>query len=503
MASFGRAPAPVFGSTRKVNALDAQGYRVAGASGMHTVDPEEEAAYLEWFNKSFQDDADIGSFVPLAPDQLFTLLVEPYVWCKLLNRASPGAFTAEQVRSMKGQTRRIQQVNNLNAIIEKARAIGCQLVNISGADIADGSKTLILSMLWQVLERGLLSSISLNRQPELRKLLERGETIEDLQHLPPYDLLLRWVNYHLANSDTSRRITNFGSDIKDSEVYTHLLYQVGRFDGCDMSPLQNRNLVDRAAAVLVQADKIGCRRFVKKETIVAGNERLNLAFVATIFNERNGLNLPLGQCTFEPKAIQLTAPEGGYATASFKIWNQGRGPMLWAADHPHWVRTAEPRQGYLECGAWQTVHLTAHCTTAGDVRGALEITGGEAPAPLPVSVRVVPGVLEIEPAELVFEVPELGQCRRQLSIRNAGAGAMTWRLEMGPADPRDRAPTGARTQYLEATSGGARAPRQPEGFGTRRASVVVSGGGYRREIPCTISSLQGVLRVDPPQLLFE
>eukprot|EP00741_Cyanophora_paradoxa_P010001 tig00000157_g9687.t1 len=406
MASFGRAPAPVFGSTRKVNALDAQGYRVAGASGMHTVDPEEEAAYLEWFNKSLQDDADIGSFVPLAPDQLFALLVEPYVWCKLLNRPSPGVFTAEQVRSMKGQTRRIQQ---------------------------------------------------------------------------------------------------------DSEVYTHLLYQVGRFDGCDMSPLQNRNLVDRAAAVLVQADKIGCRRFVKKETIVAGNERLNLAFVATIFNERNGLNLPLGQCTFEPKAIQLTAPEGGYATASFKIWNQGRGPMLWAADHPHWIRTAEPRQGYLECGAWQTVHLTVLCATAGDVRGALEITGGEAPAALPVSVRVVPGVLEIEPAELVFEVPELGQCRRQLSIRNAGAGSMTWRLEMGPgpgpARGEDAVPRGdERGGTLEARQAAcieARAPRQPEGFGTRRASVVVSGGGYRREIPCTISSLQGVLRVDPPQLLLE
>lgn len=44
--------------------------------------------------------------------------------------------------------------------------------------------------------------------------------------LSPEQILIRWVNYHLARSTCGRQISNFTSDIKDSVSYIHLLHQI-------------------------------------------------------------------------------------------------------------------------------------------------------------------------------------------------------------------------------------------------------------------------------------
>ncbi len=36
----------------------------------------------------------------------------------------------------------------------------------------------------------------------------------------------RWVNYHLKAAGCARELTNFGADIKDSEIYTYLMAQI-------------------------------------------------------------------------------------------------------------------------------------------------------------------------------------------------------------------------------------------------------------------------------------
>jgi len=73
---------------------------------------------------------------------------------------------------------------------------------------------------------GLLADINLQNHPGLVALLEEGETLEDLMKLSPEELLIRWVNYHLARSNCGRRISNFTTDIKDSVAYIHLLHQI-------------------------------------------------------------------------------------------------------------------------------------------------------------------------------------------------------------------------------------------------------------------------------------
>ena len=60
------------------------------------------------------------------------------------------------------------------------------------------------------------------------------------------------------------RVTNFSSDVKDGENYTVLLNQLAPNE-CSRGPLQVQDLLQRAEQVLVNADKLGCRKFLRSE----------------------------------------------------------------------------------------------------------------------------------------------------------------------------------------------------------------------------------------------
>lgn len=47
--------------------------------------------------------------------------------------------------------------------------------------------------------------------------------------------------------------------------------------------------------MLKQADRLGCRQFVTAGDVVSGNSKLNLAFVATLFNKYPALTKPENQ----------------------------------------------------------------------------------------------------------------------------------------------------------------------------------------------------------------
>lgn len=79
------------------------------------------------------------------------------------------------------------------------------------------------------------------------------------------------------------RVANFSSDVKDAENYAVLLAQIAP-EHCDRRPLQTRDLLQRAEQVLQNADTLGCRKFLTPSSLVAGNPKLNLAFVANLFN---------------------------------------------------------------------------------------------------------------------------------------------------------------------------------------------------------------------------
>eukprot|EP00966_Prymnesium_polylepis_P041161 954945-Prymnesium_polylepis.1 len=60
----------------------------------------------------------------------------------------------------------------------------------------------------------LLAKINLKENPNLIRLLQEGETLEQLLRLPPEKLLMRWFNHHLEQSGCSRRLRNWGPDLQ-------------------------------------------------------------------------------------------------------------------------------------------------------------------------------------------------------------------------------------------------------------------------------------------------
>lgn len=104
--------------------------------------------------------------------------------------------------------------------------------------------------------------------------------------------------------------------MKDAENYTVLLSQIAP-ECCDRAPLQTRDLLQRAEQVLQNADKLDCRKFLTPSSLVAGNPKLNLAFVANLFNTRPALD-PI---TEEEKAqVDDFDAEGEREARVFTLW---------------------------------------------------------------------------------------------------------------------------------------------------------------------------------------
>lgn len=180
----------------------------------------------------------------------------------------------------------------------------------------DGITHLVLGLMWQVIKIGLLSKVDLKHHPELYRLLEPGETIEDLLKLPAEQILLRWFNYHLREAGHPRRVNNFSGDIKDSECYTILLNQIAPKNlGVNKSALNETDPNKRAEKMLEQAEKMNCRKFVRPKDVCDGNPKLNLAFVANLFN-----NFPALEPVEEIEIIEETREE-----KTFRNWMNSLG----------------------------------------------------------------------------------------------------------------------------------------------------------------------------------
>jgi plastin-1 len=98
-----------------------------------------------------------------------------------------------------------QMTENNNIVISSAKAIGCSVVNVGSADLIEGREHLVLGLIWQIIRRGLLSKIDIKLHPELYRLLEDGETLDQFLRLPPDQILLRWFNFHLKAANWPKR----------------------------------------------------------------------------------------------------------------------------------------------------------------------------------------------------------------------------------------------------------------------------------------------------------
>ncbi|KIV93092.1 hypothetical protein PV10_04336 [Exophiala mesophila] len=293
----------------------------SSANVTHTINEEERTAFTTHINAVLAGDPDIGHLLPFPTDtfEMFDQCKDGLVLSKLINDSVPDTID-ERVLNKPGKKIKtlnaFHQTENNNIVIESAKGIGCSVVNIGAGDIIEVREHLILGLIWQIIRRGLLGKIDIKLHPELYRLLEDDETLEQFLRLPPEQILLRWFNYHLKNAGWQRRVTNFSGDVKDGENYTVLLNQL-KPEYCSRAPLQTRDLLQRAEEVLQNAERIDCRKFLTPTALVAGNPKLNLAFVANLFNTHPGLD-PLEEG--EKPEIEDFDAEGEREARVFTLW---------------------------------------------------------------------------------------------------------------------------------------------------------------------------------------
>ncbi|CAO3649967.1 unnamed protein product [Mucor hiemalis] len=287
------------------------------ANVTHTINDDERTEFTRHINGVLAGDAHIGNRLPIPTNtmQLFDECKDGLILCKLINDAVPDTID-ERVLNAGKKINNFQMVENNNIVINSAKAIGCSVVNIGSTDLIEGREHLILGLIWQIIKRGLLSKIDIKQHPELYRLLEDGETLEDFLKLPPDQILLRWFNYHLKAAGWERRVKNFSKDVCDGENYTVLLNQL-KPESCSRAPLQERDLHRRAEMILDNAEKINCRKYLTPTALVAGNPKLNLAFVAHLFNTHPGLE-PLSE--EEAPEIEDFDAEGEREARMFTLW---------------------------------------------------------------------------------------------------------------------------------------------------------------------------------------
>uniref|UniRef100_A0A8C7BFD2 Plastin 1 n=1 Tax=Neovison vison TaxID=452646 RepID=A0A8C7BFD2_NEOVI len=240
---------------------------ISSEGTQHSYAEEEKVAFVNWINKALADDPDCKHLLPMNPSDgsLFRSLADGILLCKMINLSEPDTIDERAINKKKLTPFTISE--NLNLALNSASAIGCRVVNIGAQDLKEGKPHLVLGLLWQIIKVGLLADIEISRNEALITLLNEGEDLEELMKLSPEELLLRWVNYHLTNAGW-RNIKNFSQDIKE------------------------KNDLKRAGFMLQEADKLGCRQFVTPADVVSGNPKLNLAFVANLFNTYPCLHKP-------------------------------------------------------------------------------------------------------------------------------------------------------------------------------------------------------------------
>ncbi|KAL8160025.1 hypothetical protein V2J09_001562 [Rumex salicifolius] len=280
---------------------------------LHTVSGSEKRCYVAHINSFLGDDPFLQQFLPLNPasNDLIELAKDG-----LINVAVPGTIDERAIN-----TKRVlnpwERNENHTLCLNSAKAIGCTVVNIGPQDLVEGRPHLVLGLISQIIKIQLLADLNLRKTPQLLDLADDSDDIEELMSLSPEKILLKWMNFHLKQGGYHKTVTNFSSDLKDGEAYAYLLNVLAP-EHCSPDTLDAKDPTERAELVLDHAERMGCKRYLDSSDIVDGISNLNVAFIAQIFQRRNGLSLDNKKYSFAEMMtddIQISREE-----RCFRFW---------------------------------------------------------------------------------------------------------------------------------------------------------------------------------------
>ncbi|KAM3209552.1 hypothetical protein ACQJBY_063937 [Aegilops geniculata] len=270
----------------------------------HSPNQAEKSSYVAHINAYLGNDPFLKKYLPIDPagNDLFDLVRDGVVLCKLINVAVPGTID-ERAINKKRILNPWERNENHTLCLNSAKAIGCTVVNLGAQDLVEGRAHLVLGLISQIIKVNpeipniqLLADLNLKRTPQLVEIFDDSKDIDEVLSLSPEKLLLQWMNYHLKKAGYKKIVTNFSSDIKDAEAYAYLIKALAP-EHSSILAFDTKDPAVRAKVVLDQAEKLGCKRYLSPKDITEGSPNLNLAFVAQIFQHRNGLSTDTRQVT--------------------------------------------------------------------------------------------------------------------------------------------------------------------------------------------------------------
>ncbi|KAL3646055.1 Fimbrin-5 [Castilleja foliolosa] len=284
----------------------------------HTISENEKSSYVAHINSFLAEDPFLKKYLPIDPstNALFDLAKDGVLLCKLINVAVPGTID-ERAINTKPIMNPWERNENHTLCLNSAKAIGCTVVNIGTQDLVEARPHLVLGLISQMIKIQLLADLNLRKTPQLVELVEDSKDVEELIGLSPEKILLKWMNFHLKKAGYEKQVTNFSTDLKDGEAYAHLLNALAPEHGTT-STLDTKDPTERANLILEQAEKLNCKRFVTPKDIVEGSPNLNLAFVAQIFQHRNGLSVDTKKLSFA--TIMTDDDQTSREERCFRLW---------------------------------------------------------------------------------------------------------------------------------------------------------------------------------------
>jgi plastin-1 len=266
--------------------------KLEGMDGaVHSYKFEERNTIARLFNAALAKDEYVGDRFPIDPegDDLWHVMYDGMVLIRALCAVDKDAVDMRTVNmGKKGIVNTFETHQNIDLGLAAAKG-KIKLVGIDASAFLEKKPHLLLGVCFQLARMLALNKISLNDCPELYRLLEEGEEIGDLLKMPPEHILIRWVNYHCrAAGHPEKQIKNLGGDLKNSEAIFYVLNQLDK-DKCPLDHIGEPDETKRAQEMINNSNAMEVPEVVDAKDWVKGNPKVNVVYVAEIFNTKHGL----------------------------------------------------------------------------------------------------------------------------------------------------------------------------------------------------------------------
>ena len=262
---------------------------IQGSDGSKSTYLREEVSMIaRAISNTCKEDELVQERLPIDPegDDLFHAVSDGMVLIHLVSHIDKDAIDFRTVN--KGSNMNVYKIReNLDMVLGVCQSM-IKMVGVDAQSFLDKNPNETLGVLWQLVRLIFTKKIVLKDVPEIIRLAEEGEEMKDLVKLPPENILIRWINFHLKAAGQDMRVKNLGGDLKDSKALIYVLNQLDS-NQCSLDALTDEDDVSRATKMIADSAKLGVPDVIGPTDLCKGNVRVNTIFVSEIFNTKHGL----------------------------------------------------------------------------------------------------------------------------------------------------------------------------------------------------------------------